>query len=138
MPPSWLNPLYSDEDIFSLSKIELDQMKVRVSHLLKCRWRNVCKEEPFALEVAGVEPMTEDRVKKAIEEYIAIRDNKPQKIAGESDSDFENRVSVWEGSLAGQSQLSMVINGCMVSWESPNGPWNAGHSSEFWKVRIWG
>ena len=26
-----------------------------------------------------------------------------------------------------------MINGCQLSWESPNGPWNQGYIADFWR-----
>ena len=57
----WINPDWKDDDIFLLSKIDADEWKARVASVVKCRWRGANPHNtsrPWALEVAGVKPIT--------------------------------------------------------------------------------
>ena len=128
-PPVWVNPDWKDDDIFVLSKIDIDQWKVRVAAAAKCRWRGPNPHNtatPFAQQVAGVTPISETVIKDTHEKFRELLGSRPA-----ADASAET-VNKWSQELQQSSQLACTINGCMVSWEAGGSPWNAGYISNFW------
>jgi hypothetical protein len=54
--PTWCNPEWRDDDIFKLSKTELDKVKLRVAVACGARYRSNVGGK-FGLEVGGVQPL---------------------------------------------------------------------------------
>ena len=127
--PPWVNPDWKDDDIFLLSKVEADTWKTRVATVLKCRWRGTTPfntQLPFAHEVAGVTPITEDLIKDKHTKFRKLLAAPPNHQASAADA------IKWATDLKSSSQLACVINGCMISWEPHGSPWNAGYIANFW------
>ena len=128
-PHIWVNPDWKDDDIFLLSKIDVDQWKTRVAAAVKCRWRGVLPHNtsnPFAQQVAGVAPISETVIKDKHEKFRELLGSRP---AADATAEAVNK---WKQELQQSSQLACTINGCMVSWEASGSPWNAGYISNFW------
>ena len=124
-PPTWVNEKWEDDDIFKLSKVSIDQWKLRIAEVLGYRWRAAGQgaNAPFANAVAGVEPITQEKVNAALKEYMNELRTPP------TDAD---RMEAWRASLQSKSQLSTVVNGCFINWEPVGGPWNTGYIASFW------
>ncbi len=131
-PPSWVQPDWKDDDIFTLAKTQLDHMKLRVASMLKCRYKVVCASQPYAEDVAGIMAI-DDRVLLHIMDYTKLRDDgKPVQTEGEGDTAFSTRVAQWKSELSMTCKVTCTINGCMIDWSSSSGPWNAGYIGQFW------
>ena len=62
--------------------------------------------------------------------YAKTRDTKPsQKTLGGSRPDNKK----WLAQVQQESQVATVINGCMIPWTNPWGPWNIGYIKDFWE-----
>ena len=126
MPPTWVNPEWLDDDIFKLSKIDIDVWKTRVAATLGYCWRGFGIQErssPFAKAVGGLEPTSQDKVNKATKAYVDVLRNPP---SGASLQD------AWRADLRSKSQQSTVVNGCFFNWESVGAPWNTGYIAISW------
>ena len=125
-PPAWVNPEWCDDDIFKLSKLDIDMWKTRVATTLGYRWRMAGIQEtskPFAKAVAGVAPISQDKVNQAMKAFMDLLRNPP--------SDASSK-DAWRADLRSKSQLSTVVNGCQLNWESVGAPWNTGYIASFW------
>ena len=122
---AWVNEKWEDDDIFKLTKVTIDQWKLRIAEVLGYRWRSAGTNGsvPFANTVAGVEPISQEKVKTALKEYTNELRNPPQEA---------DQLESWRASLKSKSQLSTVVNGCFINWESVGGPWNTGYITSFW------
>ena len=83
---SWtVNPDRKSEDIFKLSKMELERLKLHGAKTLECKYRNV-GGAPFnwayAQDVGGRAAFTESGAEAAIETYMKLIENKPTKSQG--------------------------------------------------------
>ena len=110
--PSWVNPKWEDDDIFKLSKVEIDTWKTRIATTLGLRWRAPGLEansKPFAAAVAGLEAITQDKVTKAWKAYADVVQKPPQ------DS---SQQAAWNAQVRSLSQLSTVVSGCFLNWEA--------------------
>ena len=123
---SWtVNPEWKPEDIFKLSKMELERLKLHVAKKLECKYRNVGGAPlawAYAQDVGGRAAFTESGAEAAIETYMKLIENKPTTSQGESDEAIKKRESEWTHELSRVSTWSTVVNGCQRAWESPNGP----------------
>jgi hypothetical protein len=81
------------------------------------------------LDVAGVRPLSTAVAQEKIDEYLAIQDARPTGV-GQGAADI---LKTWEDKVTSASQFTTVVNGCMLSWEPPNGPWNTGYIAAFWE-----
>ena len=134
--PSWINPNWNDDDIFSLSKPEIDIWKIRVASVLKCRWRTqvpTIAAYPWAEEVAGSPPICDALMKAKHKEFRDLLTKRPDDVSA---------LPEWEQKLRAASKLSCVVNGCIVSWEANGTPWNPGQIGYFWSKfesgeRVW-
>ena len=93
---SWtVNPEWKPEDIFKLSKMELERLKLQ----LACKYRNV-GGAPFnwayAQDAGGRAAFTESGAEAAIETYIQMIDNKPTESQGESEEAFKKKRVLME------------------------------------------
>ena len=43
-----------------------------------------------------------------------------------------SQQEAWRADLRSKSQLSTVVNGCFLNWESVGAPWNTGYIASFW------
>ena len=104
MHPSWVNPEWQDDDIFKLSKIDIDMWKTRVATTLGYRWRlpGIKASNPFAKAVGGLEPISQDKVNKSVQVYVDVLRNPP------SDTSLQD---AWRADMRSKSQLSTVVNG---------------------------
>ena len=117
MPPTWVNTEWLGDDIFKLSKLDIDLWKTKVATTLGYRWRGFGVQEkssPWAKAVGGLEPISQDKVNKATQAYAGVLRNPP------SDASLQD---AWRADLRSKSQLSTVVNGCFLNWESVGGPW---------------
>ena len=73
---------WKDDDIFSLSHIEVKALKGKMARDLKFRYGRVSPGLACAKVVAGVNPIADDTLAK-VTEYIKLRDSKPADSAGE-------------------------------------------------------
>ena len=97
---SWtVNPEWKPEDIFKLSKMELERLKLHVAKTLECKYRNV-GGAPFnwayAQDAGGRAAFTESGAEAAIETYIQMIDNKPTESQGESEEAFKKKRVLME------------------------------------------
>ena len=121
MPPTWLNPGWLVDNIFKLSRIDIDMWKARVATTLGYRWRMLGVQgssDPFAKAVGVLEPISQDKANRAMEAYVDVLRNKP------SDA---SRQDAWRVDLRSKSPLSTEVNGCSLHWESVGAPWNTGY-----------
>ena len=131
----WINPDWKDDDIFLLSKVDADEWKVRVASAVKCRWRGTNPHNtsrPWALEVAGVKPITAELIKDKHEAFRTLLGSPPN-----NDATTATKAK-WASDLKASSKLACVINGCMVSWEPNGSPWNKGYIANFWSKFVSG
>ena len=123
--PQWTNPQWQDDDIFKLSKMDIDTWKVRVATAVGVRWRSQGLNQgqlPWALPVAGTEPISEAKVNEAVKLYSECLRKVPK----------PEEQQEWNADLRSKSQLSTVVNGCFLSWEPAAGPFNTGYIASFW------
>ena len=126
MPPTWVNPDWLDDDIFKLSKLDIDMWKTRVATTLGYRYKLPGIQggsNPYAKAVGGLEPISQDKINKAMKAYVDALRNLP------SDASLQD---AWRADLRSKSQLSTVVNGCFLNWESVGAPWNTGYIASFW------
>jgi hypothetical protein len=81
------------------------------------------------MEVAGTPAFSEDAVKTRIAKYLMVLEECPQ-------------ASNWQERLREVSQMTVVVNGCMLDWSAGDRPWNVGYIKDFWSKfesgeRIW-
>ena len=129
-----LNPDWKPEDIFKLSKLELDRLKGHVATKLECKWKNATGGPftwTYALPVGGTPAFTEESAQKVITEYLKLINNKPVQGTSESEANFKAKTDKWRMDVANASTWSTVVNGCQIAWESSNGPWNEGYILSF-------
>ena len=108
MPPTWVNTEWLDDDIFKLSKLDIDTRETRDAATSGYRWRGFGVQEkssPFARAVGGLEPISQDKVNKATKAYVDVLRNPP------SDASLQD---AWRADLRPKSQLSTVVNGCFL------------------------
>ena len=43
-----------------------------------------------------------------------------------------SQQDAWRADLRSKSQLSTVVNGCFLNWESVGAPWDTGYIASFW------
>ena len=55
-PASWCKPDWQDDDLFKLSTLELETLKLRVAVCLKARFKNNVRGD-FGFEVADTKPL---------------------------------------------------------------------------------
>ena len=83
---SWtVNPEWKPEDIFKLSKMELERLKLHVAKKLECKYRNVGGAPlnwAYAQDVGGRAAFTESGAEAAIETYMKVIENKHTRIPG--------------------------------------------------------
>ena len=137
MSGPWANGPNADwkaEDIFKLNPVELDKLKLFVATKLECRYKSV-DGGPFhwsyAEPVGGTTAFTEESAKEAITNCQKVLSEKPTKGSSESEESFKNKEDAWITKFARASSWSCVVNGCQLSWQSPNGPWNEGYIMSF-------
>ena len=126
---SWCDPEWNDNDIFLLSKVDADMWKTRVASVVKCRWRGRNPTNtalPWACEVAGVMPISEQLIQDKHKIFRDLIMNPPSPDAALADH------AAWKSGLQASSQLACVVNGSMISWQSHGTPWNAGYIANFW------
>lgn len=83
--PAWVNPQWRDDDLFALTKPELDVMKARAAEVMSFHWRGVHVDKPYAMEVAGVAPLTDGLGEKRAAEYKKASrraTNSPSNLSG--------------------------------------------------------
>ena len=123
-------------DIFSLSKVELDKLKLQVANKVQCKYKSVGSEVfkyPYAHEVGGTAVFEHDTAHKAIKQYLELLHNKPVQEDSDNEATFKTKIDKWSCDLSRSSSWTTVINACQLSWESPNGPWNQGYIESFWQ-----
>ena len=144
MPPSWINPNWKDDGLFSLSPPEIEATKRQVAHALGIRYRLVNPQSPWAVPVAGIDAFSLDTVATYLTEYAEIKARDVGRTDEDTDETYNNRISAWESELSSKSSLSFVVSGVQLSWLHAGGaPWNKGYISSFWRKfeageRAWG
>ena len=127
-----INKEWKFADIFALSKVELDKLKVQVANKVQCKYKSVGSEPfkyPCAHEVGGTPAFDQVNAHKVIKLYLDLLNNKPVKQESDSEAAFKTKIDRWSSDLSRASSWTTVINACQLSWESPNGPWNQGYIS---------
>ena len=123
--PSWVDPNWQDDDIFSITPAEMWRFKMRVAAvtgLTLFAKRNPAAET--ASSTSGIQPFSINEVTPKIEAFNAKRNEY------RADFSADDRAT-WDMELASLSQFSTVINGLQASWLPPNGPWNTGYITAF-------
>ena len=131
-----INKEWKFADIFALSKVELDKLKVQVANKVQCKYKSVGSEPfkyPCAHEVGGTPAFDQVNAHKVIKLYLDLLNNKPVKQESDSEAAFKTKIDRWSSDLSRASSWTTVINACQLSWESPNGPWNQGYIESFWQ-----
>ena len=136
MAAPWSSPdAWRKEDIFALSRVELEKVKLEVAKKVQCKYKGVGTAGPFAYayaqDVGGTAPFTEEAAKTAIKKYLDLINNKPVKGTNDTEEQFKAVLAKWTSDVARASTWTTVINGCQLSWLPPNGPWNQGYIMSF-------
>ena len=77
---------------------------------------------PIALSVGGTPASDPDLASKAIKAYTELLAGAPKKLDAESETLHKTKLDKWSSDMSRSSTWSTVVNACMLSWESPNGP----------------
>ena len=80
----WLTPEWADDDIFKLSKVDVDTWKNRIANVMGLRWRlpgAQHESKPFAKPVAGLEAITQCKGNQALLDYTYLLRNAPKEKA---------------------------------------------------------
>ena len=132
--PNWVTAKWEDNDIFKLSKVEIDEWKTRVAAAIGCRWRGFglqVGQRPYALPVAGTQPISEQVVRDAAKRYLEHMASPPTKD-DKTQEQHDKEMNAWRAETRSLSKLSLTVNGCFLNWQSAGTPWNAGYIQSWW------